>query len=126
MEGRELGLDCGVGGAEKSELGGLERIDAEEVVFIGGRLASVVVDLIGAFGAADRLEEDAGEAGEGAEALGVTGSRIVERVDEELAEEFGDVFVVESAGVATDAAAGGGAALAAALGKSLLVGGIVE
>jgi hypothetical protein len=124
--GGEGGFDLGVGGDEVGELGRFRRVDAAEAVLIRGGLAAVVMELIGVPGSTDCLEEDLRKAGESAEALGVAGGRIVEGVDEELTEELGDVFEVEAARIATDAATGRGTAFAAALGEGLLVGGIVE
>src|SRR5207302_18890 len=119
-------LDLGVGGEEEGDLGWIGRVEAAKAGLVSGRLAAVFVELIGVLGAADCLEEHAREAGERAQPLGVQGGGLVERVDEELAEELGDVLVVEHAGIAADAAARGGAAFAAALGEELLAVGIVE
>src|SRR5207244_28778 len=51
---------------------------------------------------------------------------IVEGVDEQLAQQLGDVDVIEEAGEAAGAAARGGAAFAPGFGVGLGVGGIVE
>ena len=100
-------FDLGVGGEEAGDLGRVRGVEAEEVGLIGVRLAAVEVDLVGAFGPTDRLEEHPGEAGEGAQPRGFQGSGLIEGVDEELAEELGDVLVVEEKGIAAGAAARG-------------------
>src|SRR5438034_1025112 len=68
--GGELGLDLGVGGEEESELGRIGRVEAAKAGLVSGRLAAVLVELIGVLGAADCLEEHAREAGERAQPLG--------------------------------------------------------
>src|SRR5205807_34335 len=80
--------------------GGLGGVEAEEVVLGGGGLGVGAMVQKAAFGGADGLEEDLAEVGEGGEALRVEGSGVVEGVDEQLAEQFGDVDVVEDAGEA--------------------------
>jgi hypothetical protein len=91
----------------------------------GRRLAAVGVDEEGGRGA-HGFEEDAGKVGERLQAFGVADVGLIERLDEELAEEFGDVDVIEEAREAAGAAAGRGAAFAAGLGQGLLVIGAVE
>src|SRR5207237_4170701 len=99
--------------------------DAEEVASGGRRLAAVRVDEEGGRGA-HRGEEDAGEVSERLQAFGVDRLGVVEGVDEQLAEELGDVDVIEEAGEAAAAATGSGAAFAPGLGQGLLVIRIVE
>ena len=116
---RRLGFEEGL------DLGSEGRVDAEEMTGGGARLAAVRVDEEGGRGA-DGFEQDAGEGGERLEAVGVDRLGIVEGVDKQLAEELGDVDVIEEAGEAAQAAAGGGTAFAAGFGLGLGVGGIVE
>jgi hypothetical protein len=60
------------------------------------------------------------------EEAGIDDFGVVQSVDEQLAQQFSDVHVVEEAGEAAEAAAGCGTALAAGFGQSLLVSGVVE
>jgi len=122
---RGFGAGVGLRFEERLDLGSEGWVDAEEVAGSGRRLAAVRVDEEGGR-RAHRGEEDAGEVGEGLQAFGVADVGVVQGIDEQLAEELGDVAVIEEAGEAASAAAGGGAAFAPRFGQGLLVIGVVE
>src|SRR5436305_1080378 len=92
---------------------------------LGGGLGVRAVEDEGGW-SADRLEQGAGEAGEGEQAAGVDGLGVVEGLDEQLAQELADVMVIEKAGITAGAAARGGTAFGAGFGEGLGVAGIVE
>jgi hypothetical protein len=71
-------------------------------------------------------EEDLGDPGECPEAILGHGLRVVQGVDEDLAEDLGDVALAEATRVAADAAAWGGAALPAAGRLRLGLGRVVD
>jgi hypothetical protein len=123
--GLGAGISGRLGGEERLDLGREGRVDTEEVAGRGSGLAAVLVDEEGRWGA-HRGKEDASEVGEHRQAFGVADVGVVERLDEQLAEELGDVDVIEEAREAASAATGCGAALAAGFGQGLLVSGVVE
>jgi hypothetical protein len=121
--GLDIGIGGRLGGEERLDLGSEGRVGAEEMAGRGGGLAAVCVDEEGGRGA-HGFEEDAGEDSERLQAFGVADIGVVERLDEQLAEQLGDVDVIEEAGEAAEA--GRGAAFAAGFGLGCGVGGIVE
>jgi hypothetical protein len=75
---------------------------------------------------ADGSEEGAGEVSERLQALGVADVGVVQGIDEQLAQQLGDVDVIEEAGEAAGAAPGRGSAFAARFGLGCGVGRIME
>jgi hypothetical protein len=129
VQGRRLRCrpgGVGLGIEEGFQVRGGERIDAEEVGVLGGRLGEVRVEVEGILRNADGLEEGAAELQEDAEAVDVDGLRVVQGLHPDLGQELGDLAVIEKAGEAAEVAPGGGPAPGTSLGQQSSAVGVVE